>query len=290
MGIGCSKHYIIMTNRPKDPELKVTSYIRNYLEERGATCTVCADNETEEQIRLKEGGEAYRSDCMIVLGGDGTMLKAARETAASGIPLLGVNLGTVGYLAEVEPLALDLALEKLLREEYTIEERMMLSGRVLREDGSGETAQVHALNDVTITRRGPLQIIQFRIWVNGQVLNSYGADGIVIATPTGSTGYNMSAGGPIVEPGASLILLTPICPHTLNTRSIILRAEDEVVVEIGERQSGQEQEVEVNFDGSRCLILKSGDRLKVTRSDKTTSIMKLSELSFLERLHRKMSE
>ena len=290
MGIGCSKHYIIMTNRPKDPELKVTSYIRNYLEERGATCTVCADNETEEQIRLKEGGEAYRSDCMIVLGGDGTMLKAARETAASGIPLLGVNLGTVGYLAEVEPLALDLALEKLLREEYTIEERMMLSGRVLREDGSGEAAQVHALNDVTITRRGPLQIIQFRIWVNGQVLNSYGADGIVIATPTGSTGYNMSAGGPIVEPGANLILLTPICPHTLNTRSIILRAEDEVVVEIGEKQSGQGQEVEVNFDGSRCLILKSGDRLKVTRSDKTTSIMKLSELSFLERLHRKMSE
>ena len=290
MGIGCGKHYIIMTNRPKDPGLKVTYYIRKYLEERGAACIVCADNDTEEQIRLKEGGDTYRSDCMIVLGGDGTMLKAARETAASGIPLLGVNLGTVGYLAEVEPLALDLALEKLLREEYTIEERMMLSGRVLREDGSGETAQVHALNDVTITRRGPLQIIQFRIWVNGQVLNSYGADGIVIATPTGSTGYNMSAGGPIVEPGASLILLTPICPHTLNTRSIILRAEDEVVVEIGERQSGQEQEVEVNFDGSRCLILKSGDRLKVTRSDKTTSIMKLSELSFLERLHRKMSE
>lgn len=170
----------------------------------------------------------------------------------------------------------------------------MLSGRVLREDGSGEEAQVHALNDVAITRRGPLQVIRFRIWVNGQVLNSYGADGIVIATPTGSTGYNMSAGGPIVEPGANLIVLTPICPHTLNTRSIVLRAEDEVVVEIGEKQSGQDKalsrEVEVNFDGSRCLILKTGDRIKVTRSSKTTSIMKLSERSFLERLHRKMSE
>lgn len=138
MGIGCSKHYIIMTNRPKDPGLKVTSYIRKYLEDRGATCTVCADNESEEQIRLKEGGGDLRSDCMIVLGGDGTMLKAARETAGNGIPLLGVNLGTVGYLAEVEPIALDLALEKLLREEYTIEDRMMLSGRVLREDGSGK--------------------------------------------------------------------------------------------------------------------------------------------------------
>ena len=118
MGIGCSKHYIIMTNRPKDPGLKVTSYIRKYLEDRGATCTVCADNESEEQIRLKEGGGDLRSDCMIVLGGDGTMLKAARETAGNGIPLLGVNLGTVGYLAEVEPIALDLALEKLLREPW----------------------------------------------------------------------------------------------------------------------------------------------------------------------------
>lgn len=97
-----------------------------------------------------------------------------------------------------------------------------------------------------------------------------------------------------MEPGANLIVLTPICPHTLNTRSIVLRAEDEVVVEIGEKQSGQDKalsrEVEVNFDGSRCLILKTGDRIKVTRSSKTTSIMKLSELSFLERLHRKMSE
>ena len=130
----------------------------------------------EEQIRLKEGGDTYRSDCMIVLRrGRHHAWRRRGETAASGIPLLGVNLGTVGYLAEVEPLALDLALEKLLREEYTIEERMTLSGRVLREDGSGERRQVHALNDVTITRRGPLQIIQFRIWVNGQVLNSYGA-------------------------------------------------------------------------------------------------------------------
>ena len=226
-----------------------------------------------ETVRALEGG-------LGIDGAKGTNVAVAASRAGAKVALVAHVQGGAWF---------DRA-EKLLREEYTIEERMMLSGRVLREDGSGETAQVHALNDVTITRRGPLQIIQFRIWVNGQVLNSYGADGIVIATPTGSTGYNMSAGGPIVEPGASLILLTPICPHTLNTRSIILRAEDEVVVEIGERQSGQEQEVEVNFDGSRCLILKSGDRLKVTRSDKTTSIMKLSELSFLERLHRKMSE
>ena len=291
MGIGSGKHFIIMTNRPKDSGLEMTEYIQTYLEERGATVSVFADNETAAQILLRE--EAGRkASCMLVLGGDGTMLKAARETAASGIsiPLLGVNLGTMGYLTEVEPAALNQALERLLDGRYIVEERMMLQARILRGDGSRQEAQVHALNDVAITRRGPMQIIPCRVWVNGQVLNNYGADGIVIATPTGSTGYNLSAGGPIVEPGASLILLTPVCPHTLNTRSIVLRPEDEVVIEIGQKQSGQTQEAEVNFDGSGLMVLRSRDRIRVTRSEKTTSVIKLSELSFLERLHRKMSE
>lgn len=280
------KHYIIMTNRLKDPGLEVTERIRAYLEGNGVFCTVFADNEGADQIRFQKEGEE-KASCMIVLGGDGTMLKAAKETAASGIPLLGVNLGTMGYLAEVDPSALDGALNRLLREEYLIEERMMLSGEVIGRDEKAD--RIHALNDVTITRKGSLQIIRFRIWVNGQMLNSYEADGIVIATPTGSTGYNLSAGGPIVEPGANLILLTPICPHTLNTRSIVLRGDDVVEVEIGEKQSGLRQEVEVNFDGSRQMVLCSRDRLRVMRSPKTTSIMKLSQLSFVERLHRKMS-
>lgn len=284
------KQYIIMTNRLKDPGLRMTQYIQNYLETHGAVCSVLADNETEEQIRSRDSEMLKKAACMIVLGGDGTMLKAAKETAESGIALLGVNLGTMGYLSEVEPDALDAALDQLLRGDYSIEKRMMLSGSILRGDGSGESAQVKALNDVAITRRGPMQVIAFRIWVNGQVLSSYGADGIVIATPTGSTGYNMSAGGPIVEPGASLILLTPVCPHTLNARSIVLRAEDEIEVEIAARASGREQEAEVNFDGSGLLMLHTGDRIRVSRSRQTTSIIKLSEVSFLERLHRKMGE
>ena len=282
------KRYIIMTNRPKDPGLEVTERIRTYLEGNGASCTVFADNEGADQIRFPKEGEEKVS-CMIVLGGDGTMLKAAKETAASGIPLLGVNLGTMGYLAEVDPSALDGALNRLLQEKYLIEERMMLSGEVIDGNGNGKDARMHALNDVTITRKGSLQIMRFRIWVNGQALNSYEADGIVIATPTGSTGYNLSAGGPIVEPGANLILLTPICPHTLNTRSIVLRGDDVVEVEIGEKQSGLKQEVEVNFDGGRQMVLCSKDRLRVMRSSKTTSILKLSQMSFVERLHRKMS-
>ena len=186
--------------------------------------------------------------------------------------------------------SLEEALERLLRGDYTVEERMMLSGSIRRGDGSRETAQLDALNDVTVTRCGPMQVVPLRIWVNGQLLAGYGADGIVIATPTGSTGYNLSAGGPIVEPEAGLILLTPICPHTLNTRSVVLCDRDEVEVEIGRKPSGDIQEVEVSFDGTFLTRLRSGDRVRVRKSERTTSIIRLSEPAFLERLHRKMSE
>ena len=322
MDTGTGKSYIIMTNRPKDPSLAVTERIRAFLEKRGARVSVFADNEdasrlglAEEPGKMMDGpaepgkrtgtdgpaepGKPADADrtaphaaasCMIVLGGDGTMLKAAKETAFSRIPLLGVNLGTMGYLAEVEVASLEEALERLLRGDYTVEERMMLSGSVRRGDGSRETAQLDALNDVTVTRCGPMQVVPLRIWVNGQLLAGYGADGIVIATPTGSTGYNLSAGGPIVEPEAGLILLTPICPHTLNTRSVVLCDRDEVEVEIGRKPSGDVQEVEVSFDGALLTRLRSGDRVRVKKSERTTSIIRLSEPAFLERLHRKMSE
>ena len=322
MDTGTGKSYIIMTNRPKDPSLAVTERIRAFLEKRGARVSVFADNEdasrlglAEEPGKMADGpaepgkrtdtdgpaepGKPADADrtaphaaasCMIVLGGDGTMLKAAKETAFSRIPLLGVNLGTMGYLAEVEVASLEEALERLLRGDYTVEERMMLSGSVRRGDGSRETAQLDALNDVTVTRCGPMQVVPLRIWVNGQLLAGYGADGIVIATPTGSTGYNLSAGGPIVEPEAGRILLTPICPHPLNTRSVVLCDRDEVEVEIGRKPSGDVQEVEVSFDGALLTRLRSGDRVRVKKSERTTSIIRLSEPAFLERLHRKMSE
>ena len=146
------------------------------------------------------------------------------------------------------------------------------------------------MNDIVISRCGSLQILKFHIYVNGQFLNTYSADGMIVATPTGSTGYNMSAGGPIVEPGARLLLLTPICPHTLNTRSIVLSAEDEIVIEIPEGRDGHEQSVEANFDGSHKVTLKTGDRIEISKAVKTTGILKLNTESFLTVLHKKMSE
>ena len=150
-----------------------------------------------------------------------------------------------------------------------------------------ETSRV-ALNDIVIHRKGNLQILSLNVYVNGEFLNNYHADGIIVATPTGSTGYSMSAGGPIVEPTASLTVITPICSHALNTRSIVLSSDDEIVIEIGEGRRGNIEKVLVTFDGATSVPLETGDRLTICKAKESTKIMKINKISFLEILRRKM--
>ena len=256
--------------------MEVTQRITAYLHSWGASC-----------VAVKDAQELTQAvECILVLGGDGTMLQAAGWAAQKKIPMIGVNLGTLGYLAEINLENLEEALEQLLQDEYVYDERIMLQGRVEGKDCVRELPP--ALNDITITRCGSLQIISLKIFVNGQFLCRWNADGIIISTPTGSTGYNMSAGGPIVEPGANLIVLTPICAHTLNARSIILKAEDIVEIEIDSRNNGNILQVEANSDGSESISMETGDKIFISKAESTTGIIKLSKVSFLEILHKKM--
>lgn len=281
------KYFYLITNEVKDPEGFYTRKITAYLAAHGGK-VVCADRAASyPELCKPDLAKPEVPDCILVLGGDGTLLRAARNLLNQDIPLLGINLGTLGYLAEVEIAAIEEALDKLLADRFTREERMMLEGQVRRQD---MTEQNYALNDIVISRCGSLQVLTFQIYVNGQFLNSYSADGMIVATPTGSTGYNMSAGGPIVEPGASLLLLTPICPHTLNTRSIVLAPDDEIRIEIPKGKDGQRQTVEASYDGSHKVRLQTGDSIVIRRADKTTGILKLNTESFLTVLHKKMSE
>lgn len=283
------KHFLIYTNQHKDKGMATTDRIKEYLKSRGQRVTVRV--KVPEWKSLPEEEEPpypEDADCMIVLGGDGTVLQAARDVRESRIPLIGVNLGTLGYMTEVEPSRLENALDRLIAGDYTVESRMMLNGRILFRDGSAEEGW--SLNDIVISRCGSLQIIKYNIFVNGQFLNDYSADGVILTTPTGSTGYNLSAGGPIVEPKARLITLTPICSHTLNQRSIILSPEDIIEVEIPKGREGQEQVVEVNFDGSHAVTVRTGDRIRIAESEKTAEIIQLNQVSFLKVLHKKMSE
>ena len=299
-------HFYVIANSTREGALETAFLIREYLESLGKTCLV--DEGTKKADR---DGYTYREqvssevDCILVLGGDGTLLQAAVDLADRDIPFLGINMGTLGFLAEVNRDGIKDALQKLIRDEYEIENRMMLLGKSYRAQDTGSAAgdrdraaepaggrqdQARALNDIVITRKGSLQIINFRIYVNGQLLHRFHGDGVIVATPTGSTGYSLSAGGPVVEPRAELILLTPICPHSMQSRSIVLSCEDRVSVEIESSRDGEIQEVEAIFDGCHKVPLRTGERVEIRKSGRTTGIVKLSQVSFLEVLNRKMSD
>ena len=291
------KHFLIYTNCRKDKGMVMTERIRSYLESHGCKCTVIpqdkgdgSHHKTEGIKGPKAGRTPYPQDacCMIVLGGDGTMLQAAWDVRKTNIPLIGVNLGTLGYMTEVEPGYLEEALDQLMAGTVVSESRMMLNGKVYSHEG--KVTEDWSLNDIVISRSGALQVIKMNIYVNGQFLKDYSADGVIVTTPTGSTGYNLSAGGPIAEPSSRLIIMTPICPHTLSSRSIILSPEDVIDIEIPEGREGRKQQVTANFDGAHEVPMCTGDRIRIVKSEKTTEILSLHRASFLEVLHRKMRE
>lgn len=281
------KNFLIITNVYKDAGFRLTKKIGDYIRQRGGNCT-CHQSIGEEAKNAAPPAEEIPEDteCVLVLGGDGTLIRAAAGMVKSGLPIIGVNLGTLGYLCELEESNVFAAIDELMQDHYMIEERMMLSGHKDMETKS--VTEKVALNDIVIHRTGSLSVVSLNVSVNGEYLNTFRADGIILSTPTGSTGYNMSAGGPIVDPKAEMILITPINAHNLNSRSIVIGAEDEVVVEIGKRRSQKDETVEVSFDGDTAEKLAVGDRFVISRAKDTAKICKLSKKSFLEILSKKM--
>ena len=281
--------FFIIANRQKDKEFKTARKVEAYLNSKGKSC-ILREETSEQKSRSNHYTDVEKIpkdvECIIVIGGDGTLLQAARDVVNRQIPLLGINMGTLGYLAEIDRSSIDGALNHLMLDEYTIEKRMMLNGKVYHKEEL--IAEDVALNDIVIGRDGPLHVTRFHNYVNGEFLNSYTADGIIIATATGSTGYSLSAGGPIVSPETNILIMTPVAPHTLNTRSVIFPAEDEITVEIGEGSQGCEAKAVVSFDGDTNVPMRTADRVAIRRSVKDTQIIKISNISFLEVLRRKM--
>lgn len=281
--------FYIITNKDKDPGFQTTRFVKEYLEKRGKKCTI-RENMVESGGNYKytdAAGIPDDVDCVLVLGGDGTLLQASRDLTERDFPLLGINMGTLGYLAEVDRKGIEPALERLLAGEYQIVSRMMISGEVYHQ--GKKVMEDLALNDIVIGRYGRLRIIDFKIYVNGEYLNRYSADAMVISTPTGSTGYSLSAGGPIVSPEASMLLMTPVAPHTLNTRSIILPDDAEITVEMLPGHSRSGDDAEVTFDGDTSVRLTCTDKVVIRKAVKKTRLIKINQISFLEVLRTKMN-
>ena len=271
--------FYIITNQLKDRDYSVTIEIKDYIERKGKRVILA---QKDEEGFIVPGTVPEDADCGLVLGGDGTLIRAIRDLEGSRLPLLGINIGTLGYLTDVELKDYKSAIDRLCEEDPNIEKRMMLEGVM----SSGEKDL--AVNDIVLTREGNLRIVKFNVYVNGTLLNTYQADGVIICTPTGSTGYNLSAGGPVVEPTASLMVITPICSHALNTSSVVLSAEDDVEVEICEGRYGRQEEVALCYDGAVQRKLVSGDRVKIRKADATAHLVKLSEECCMITMREKM--
>ena len=222
-------------------------------------------------------------DLILVLGGDGTLLKVAQEAAIHGIPILGINFGHLGFLSELEKEDLKI-LERMLHGKYQIEERMMLKCTVLSDS---ETKSYYGLNDIVISRGAMPRMIHFNIHVESQCVEEYIADGLILATPTGSTAYSLSAGGPIVEPNTDLMIATPICPHSLKSRSLIISGERKVKIGLDEAYNAA---AFLSVDGMENINVPSSADIIIEKAEYTTKLLRVTDKNFYSILKEKLTE
>ncbi|RJQ30723.1 MAG: NAD(+) kinase [Peptococcaceae bacterium] len=277
----------LMINLEKEGILELVGQIVSLLEEEG--CTVLIEEETAGAVGIAELGVSQGQlislvDWVIVLGGDGTLLSCARQFAAAGTPIIGINVGRLGFLTEIDVPGMKLDLKRILNGHYYIEERMMLEAEVFRQGKVVE--QSVGLNDAVITKGAFARLILLEVFINEQYLNTYPADGLIVASPTGSTAYSLSAGGPLVAPNLELILLTPICPHTLWSRPIVVASDSNVKVNILSRLGG----VMLTMDGQHGFWLEQGDQVVIKRALHNTRLLRLKGRSFFEVLREKLRE
>ena len=225
---------------------------------------------------------AALADLLVVLGGDGTMLAAARLLEGRATPILGVNTGGLGFLTEVTPDEIYKALDSIFENAYTVEERLMLRSRITRHGQQVGGASV--LNDVVLSKGTLTRMVQMEIRINRQFVTGLRGDGLIISTPTGSTAYSLSSGGPILNPSVHAVILTPICPHTLTNRPIVIPQDARIEIFISSREEG----AMATFDGQVGISLRHEDMIEVSASDHYAKLIRFPERTFYEVLRKKL--
>ena len=282
------KHFFVISNESKDKDLQTANRIKEYLEQKQCVCKVATDYGADTSKAFSTDIEEIpeETECIIVLGGDGTLLQAANDVYKRDLPMFGVNMGTLGFLTDIEKHQIYGALDLLRKDEYKIEERMLLEGSYRNEQG--EQVTKIALNDVVLNKGRFYHLVSVKIYINNELLDQYIADGVIVSSPTGSTGYNLSAGGPVMLPTMEGIIITPICPHSLNNRSLVVSAEDEIVLEFGPIRNEREDEAILVVDGMVQRTLHNGERICIRRAEEKTKLIKLGKTSFFEVFHEKL--
>ena len=239
----------------------------------------------ERAVEVVDSG----ADLVVSLGGDGTVLRAARVAHEADAPLLAVNLGTLGYLTEVDAADAAASLERIFAGDYVVEDRMMLDCTVEAADGEQRFV---GLNEVLVERSARYRLVRLEVLIGGERLATFNADGVIVATPTGSTAYALSAGGPIVSPRTECLLVVPVSPHMIFSRAVVLSPHDDVEIRVGADRvddgTGPPQEASVVLDGSLGTTLVTGESVRVKRHERPLHLVRMTGPGFLERLRSKL--
>lgn len=280
---------VVMTPNPyRDKQFKYAEQAKQILEDAGVAVAMCLPFDVDRDYQLPPQltfsdlkAEIRSADMLICFGGDGTILHASKIATAHNIPVLGVNIGTMGFIAELEASELEL-LRKIAAGEYTLEPRSMID--VTLTSGGQTLLRETALNDAVITKGAIARVIQLTVCCDGVEATSFSGDGLIVCTPTGSTGYSMSAGGPIIEPSAKNLLITPICAHAMLAKSIVVSPRRVISVRIG--KIGRHNAF-LSLDGGRAFRLNTGDVITAKCSERVTKLVRLKQTSFFEILNKK---
>ena len=249
---------------------------------QNAGAEVWAEQNAASYLHVKELPQAEHLDALIALGGDGTLLRAAQEAVRTNAPLLGINLGHMGFLTETEPDCLETAVKALMEERYTLENRMLL-----RIDRPHTGESYLALNDVVVNRGGYARLITLDAFAGEEIVGHYVADGLIIATPTGSTGYSLSAGGPVIHPAVDCVVITPICAHSLQHRPVVVPGNEKIRLAL---QGDEESGVVVQVDGQTRCMLRPGEDVLIARAEEKVRLVRLSPRRFFPLVREKLTE
>ena len=273
----------VFPNVSKRRSVEIVDRIFNFYKNKNVRLVMPATE--ARQFRKEEYGlpcvERVHIDMALSIGGDGTLLGVCRRFREQGIPVCGINLGTLGFLADIEPNELESRLAKILVGDYIVEHRLLLSGYVRNE--LGEKFLGNAINDVVISKGGGARMLKLSTYVNDTYLMSYKADGVIISSPTGSTAYSLSAGGPILNPTIRALILTPICPHTFQMRPLLVSEDDEICIKIEANR-----DLMVTLDGQEIFQIQPNDDIVVRKSRAVAKIVKFSDKNYYDVLKAKL--
>jgi len=275
----------LVVNWSKSEAIEVANDLVNWFLTRGIKVSLQQNKEnTIENTLVLDRSTVKNVNCILVLGGDGTLLNTAGEYVGCSVPLLGINFGQLGFLTSLELPDLYAGLEELLKGNYSVDSRMMLEAQVIRKNE--QIREFYALNDIVITKGAFSRIIQLETFIGGQYIDKYPADGLIVSTPTGSTAYSLSAGGPIVAPDLEVMIITPICPHNLYSRPIVISPYQEVEITLVTTKA----EVMLTIDGQHGFRLNENDKIKITKAPFHTNIIRFPKRNFFDILREKLKD